>query len=511
MSRAMNREVIVRDVLASLVVFLVALPLCMGIAIASGVPPAMGLLSGIVGGIVVGALAGAPLQVSGPAAGLTVIVFEIVQEHGIQGLLVTVFAAGLIQFAAGVLKFGRWFRAVPHSVVYGMLAGIGVLIFSSQFHVMVDDKPAASGVTNLVTIPRAVVKGLTPSAETSHHLAASIGVVTLVVLVGWNALRRRLPKGLGLLPAPLLAVGLATTVAAVGELPINYVKVPSSIEGFITLLEPARLAELGKPGVLAMAFAMAIVASAETMLCATAVDKLHDGPRADFDKELRAQGVGNALLGLLGGLPITGVIVRSTANIDAGGTTRLSAILHGIWLLLALLAFPELLQRIPVASLAAVLVYIGYRLVNPQTIRALYKQSRAEFAIYLTTVVAIVATNLLEGLMIGLALAIGRLAWRASHLEVATERSEDGKVIHVRLHGAATFVSLPKLIEALERLPADAEVHIHLEHLSHIDHASIETIREWERQREPRGGKLVLEWEELHRRLRPTSDVPTAA
>ncbi len=500
----MNRSEVMRDVLASLVVFLVALPLCMGIALASGVPPAMGLLAGIVGGLVVGALGGAPLQVSGPAAGLTVIVYDIVQDHGIGVLLVVVFAAGLLQIAAGYLKMGRWFRAVPHSVVYGMLAGIGVLIFASQFHAMVDDEPAASGLTNLLTIPRAVLKGLTPEEGTVHHLAAGIGILTLVITVGWNALRKRLPGALGVLPAPLLAVTSATIAAEAMALPIKRVQVPESAAGFLHLMQPELLVRLAEPAILGLAIAMAVVASAETMLCATAVDKLHDGERTDFDKELKAQGVGNALLGVLGGLPITGVIVRSSANIDAGGRSRLSAILHGVWLVVALLAFPGLLRAIPIASLAAVLVHIGWRLVNVRTLVSLYRQNRAEFAICLVTMTAIVVTNLLEGLLIGLGLAVARLAWVASHLHVETEETEAG-VFHVRLHGAATFVNLPRLAEALERLPQEAEVHVHLEHLSYVDHAALETIRDWERQREPRGGRLVLEWDELHRKAKPAA------
>ncbi len=506
----MNRSTALNDVLASLVVFLVALPLCMGIALASGVPPAMGLLAGVVGGLVVGAFGGAPLQVSGPAAGLTVIVYDIVQDHGIGVLLVVVFAAGLMQLAAGYLKIARWFRAVPHSVIYGMLAGIGVLIFASQFHAMVDDKPAASGLVNLLTIPRAVLKGLTPEEGTVHHLAAGIGVLTLLVTVGWNTVRKRLPGALGVLPAPLLAVTSATVVAEAMALPIKRVQVPESAAGFLRFMEPELLPRLAEPGILGLAIAMAVVASAETMLCATAVDKLHDGPRTDFDKEMKAQGLGNALLGVLGGLPITGVIVRSSANIDAGGKSRLSAILHGVWLVLALLAFPELLRAIPVASLAAVLVHIGWRLVNPKQVFALYRQSRAEFAIYAVTVTAIVATNLLEGLLIGLGLAVARLAWVASHLRVEVEEPEKG-IFHVRLRGAATFVNLPRLAEALERLPQEAEVHVHLEHLTYVDHAALETIRDWERQREPRGGRLVLEWDELHRRAKPTAHLPPEA
>lgn len=489
-----------REGLASVVVLLVALPLCMGIAIASGVPPAMGLLTGIVGGIVVGTIAGSPLQVSGPAAGLAVIVYEIVQAHGLATLAVIMVLAGLIQVIAGALKFGQWFRAVAPAVVYALLAGIGVLIFSSQFHVMVDDAPQTSGLMNLITIPQAILKGMTPVEGTAHHLAAGIGALSLGILIVWNLIRSRLPSWLGVLPAPLLAVGVATAVAFGMQLPINYVNVPESVGSMINAPALGDFKALLNPSILGAAFALAAVASAEALLCAAAVDKLHDGERSDLDRELLAQGVGNTLLGFLGGLPLTGVIVRSSANVDAGAKTRWSAVLHGVWLLIAVALLPWLLALIPVASLAAVLVYIGYKLVKVDAIKALWKRGKAEVLVYGITVASIVATNLLEGLLIGLAASVIHLAWKASRLEVEVAENDLNNRIDVDLRGSATFVVLPKLARALDALPPTAEVHLHLEHLSYIDHACFELIEDWEKQREIHGGSLVLEWTELERR-----------
>ena len=355
----MIKENLGQDFLASIVVFLVALPLCMGIAIASGVPPAMGLLSGIVGGLVVGFLAGSPLQVSGPAAGLAVIVLEAVQEFGLPTLGIMIFVAGILQMVAGFFKVGQLFRAVAPSVIYAMLAGIGILIFGSQFHVMVDDVPQGSGLTNLVTIPNAIIKGLTPSEDTPHHLAAIVGAITLAVLIGWNVIKDKLPSAVSKVPAPLLAVTVATVAAQVMGLPIAYVQLPSDLSALVTLPEMGAFADLAKPAVLGTAVAIAIVASAESLLCAAAVDRMHSGEPSDLDKELVAQGVGNTILGLLGGLPLTGVIVRSTANIEAGGQTRMSAIFHGGRLLIMITTLPWVLQMIPVSSLAAILVFIG--------------------------------------------------------------------------------------------------------------------------------------------------------
>ena len=490
-----------REGLASLVVFLVALPLCMGIAVAAGVPPAMGLVAGIIGGIVVGFMSGSPLQVSGPAAGLVVIVYDIVQHHGLGALSAAVLLAGIIQIVAGRLRLGQWFRAVAPAVIYAMLAGIGVLIAASQFHVMIDDTPKANGVMNIITIPSAIWSVIEP-VDDPHHIAAAIGATTLVTLVGWNWLKPRLPSVFSPIPAPLVAVGVATAAASVYNLPINYVEVPAEVSDLVRFISITDLSTLLQPAILGSAFALAVVASAESLLCAAAVDKLHDGDRSNLDKELVAQGVGNTVAGVLGALPITGVIVRSTANVEAGAKTRWSAVMHGFWLLITVAALPALLGLVPVASLAAVLVYIGYKLVNPRIIRELAERGRGELAIYVATVVAIVATNLLEGLLVGLGLAVLKIAWTFTHMEVRSEKREEG-IYDVHLKGAATFVRLPQLMNELEDLPEDSEVHIHFLELNHIDHACLEAIADWERQRKPRGGKLVMEWAELESRYRP--------
>ncbi len=456
--------------------------------------PAAGLLSGIIGGIVVGMLAGSPLQVSGPAAGLVVVVVDIVQNHGLGRLSVVVTVAGLLQFIAGKVQMGRWFRAVSPGVLHAMLAGIGILIAASQLHVMIDDAPQASGVANLLALPDALTKAL--RAHGPHHLAALIGLFTLFLLVGWNLLRDQLPKSLALLPAPLVAVGGATAAAFGLELPINYVAVPDSLGAMINPPVWADFAALQQPAVIGSAIALACVASAESLLSAAAVDKLHGGVRSDLNKELRAQGVGNMLLGLLGGLPVTGVIVRSSANVQAGATTRWSSVMHGVWLLVTVALAPFVLEIIPVASLAGVLVYVGYKLVNVDAIRQLWGNSRGEVAVYGVTLVSIVTTSLLTGLVIGIALSVALLAWRISHVNVSVDSSVEGEV-HVHLRGAATFVGLPVLFHALDQIDPGAVVTLHVERLSYIDHASIEMIADWERRREALGGSLTIQWDTL--------------
>ncbi|HYE73628.1 MAG TPA: SulP family inorganic anion transporter, partial [Blastocatellia bacterium] len=296
--KAALSETFAKDFLASIVVFLVALPLCMGIAIASGVPPALGLITGIVGGIVVGSLSGSPLQVSGPAAGLTVLVWEMVNQHGLGMLGTIVLLAGVLQIVLGLAKAGQWFRAISPAVIQGMLAGIGVLIIASQIHVMVDDGPKGSGLQNLLAIPAAIWKGLMPADGSSHHLAALIGVISIVVMIAWSYV----PKKLKLIPAPLVAVLIVTAIAAIFQMPIKYVQVASNLFGATAFPTVETLSRLLEPAVLGSALAVCLIASAETLLCATAVDRMHQGPRTQYNKELFAQGVGNSICGFLGAL-----------------------------------------------------------------------------------------------------------------------------------------------------------------------------------------------------------------
>ena len=619
-----------QDFLASIVVFFVALPLCMGVALASGAPVAAGLITGIVGGLIAGSLAGCQLQVSGPAAGLTVIVYEIIQRLGLEMLGLAVLVAGIMQIIAGALKLGPWFRAVSPAVIHGMLAGIGVLIFASQFHVMVDDKPRSSGLQNLATIPQAIYKAVgipilageeerafrrhalqemadlhhdqinmrvhaaelipyahiapastaledveepqletlvpeqkritehllhlrdemvkaeeasdgqvhldrakeslqeaiakSQAAETAlrsgravdavatqeaavaaidvaagrlknHRLAALLGIMTITIIILWQKFS---PQKLRLVPAPLIAIVAATLAAFFLELPVFYVEIPGSLWEEIrlptlTLLQNAHWGEL-----LQTAALIAIIASAETLLCATAVDQLAPGSRTNYDRELSAQGVGNIVCGALGALPMTGVIVRSSANVQAGAKTRLSAILHGLWLLLFVAVLGGILQMIPTASLAAVLVYTGYKLVNIKEIKKLLEFGWGEVAIYLATLVTIVVQDLLVGVVVGIALAAGKLLYTFSRLNIKIEHDESKKQYHMRLAGAATFVRLPKLAAALEEIPGDAEIHVELERLSYIDHACLELLTSWGEQHQASGGRLLIDWAALH-------------
>lgn len=469
-----DQSTLMRDLVASLVVFLIAIPLCMGIAIASGVPPALGLATGVIGGIIVGCVSGSPLQVSGPAAGLAVVVFQLVHDFGMPMLGPILLCAGFIQFVAGRLKLGQWFRAISPAVVYGMLAGIGVLIVAGQFHVMVDDKPRASGLENLLAIPASIWKGLFPPDGTVHHLAALIGVLTLASILLWNFFR---PKSLKVIPGTLIGVVIGTGVTALFSLPINHVAIPENIWSAFSLPALSSFSQFPNPHVLLTVVIVAVIASAETMLSAAATDRMHTGPRANYDKELSAQGFGNMLCGLIGALPMTGVIVRSSANVQAGARTRLSAIFHGVWILAFVLLFPSALRLVPTASLAAILVFTGFKLIEVRHIRNLASYGKVPVLIYGATVAGIVCIDLLSGVMIGLALTIGKLVWKASRLDIRLlPHSEQGSA-NLHLDGVASFLRLPQLTTALESVPADRTVCIHIERLYYIDHTCLDLLK----------------------------------
>ena len=474
-----------RDFTASIVVFLVAMPLCMGIAIASGVPPEKGIVTGIIGGIVVGFLAGSPLQVSGPAAGLAVIVFEFVRENGIEALGPVLLLAGVLQLVAGALKLGGLFRAISPAVVHGMLAGIGALIVIGQFHIMFDEKPLSSGLENIAMMPTRIL-GLNPFDLSGTELALALGVLTIVVMLGWEKLR---PKSMALVPGALLGVMAATLLAWFLNLGVARIDVPASLGAAFALpTSAAWFAPLANPTLIVAAVAIAFIASAETLLSAAAVDRMHDGVRTEYNKELRAQGVGNFLCGLVGALPMTGVIVRSSANVQAGAQTRLSAILHGAWILGFVALLPWLLREVPMAALGGVLVVTGARLVSLKHVRHLFDaHGFLPAAIWATTFILVIATDLLTGVLVGLALTLVEVMPFARSLRLKVHEHDEGAATRLELHGAATFVGLTRLNMVLEKLPADRPVHLDLGHLRAMDHTTAETLREWLSHRLQRG------------------------
>nr|WP_184005484.1 SulP family inorganic anion transporter [Stakelama sediminis] len=478
-----------RDFTASIVVFLVAMPLCMGIAIASGVPPEKGLVTGIIGGIVVGLFAGSPLQVSGPAAGLAVIVFEFVQSHGLSALGPVLILAGVLQLVAGALRMGGLFRSISPAVVHGMLAGIGALIVIGQFHTLFDAKPMSSSAQNLAAMPARVL-GLSPWNLQGAELALLIGLVTIGVMIGWEKVR---PKSMALVPGALLGVVTATLLAWGMGLNIARITVPESITAAIVPPGDGFFGFLSNPAILLSAVVIAFIASAETLLSAAAVDKMHDGVRTDYNKELRAQGIGNFLCGLAGALPMTGVIVRSSANVQAGAKTRLSAILHGIWILGFVALLPWLLREVPMAALGGVLVVVGWRLISLKHVHSLFRRHGMMPAmIWAVTFLLVVGADLLTGVLAGLALSLLELVRYRRNLRLKVEEDHGDEATRLQLEGTASFLSLTRLIGKLESLPGERRVHLDLSRLSGLDHTSAEMLSEWLSRRHKAGNTVEV-------------------
>jgi len=482
-----------QDLTASFVVFLIALPLSMGIAIASGVPPALGLVTAIIGGVIVGAFGGAPLQISGPSAGLTVLIVQMHTDHGMEKLGAIVIIAGLTQLAAGLMRIGRQFQAVSPAVIRGMLSGIGVLIIASQFHVMIDDSIHDSGLQNLVKIPEGIWKAVTDYKDRTHDLAAIIGIATLVSMIAWD---RAKPKQLKVIPGPLVGAGLAAGLAAIFALPIRYVAVPENLIDIMTFPSADTLTYMMQPDIIGAGVGLAFVASAETLLCATAVSRMHDRGKTNYDRELAVHGVANLCCGLLGVLPMTGVISRSTANVEAEAQTRRSAVLHATWITIFVVFLPNVLGLVPTSSLAAILVYIGFKLLNVRAIKALSRFGKPVIGIFLATAVSIVAIDLLKGIVIGLVLSAIRLMYTISHVEYSLEKISDDRV-DLHMFGSATFLGLPKLADVLDGVPPKTELHIHFDELEFIDHACLDLISEFRKRHESNDGQVVVEWEEL--------------
>ncbi|GFN01103.1 sulfate transporter [Streptomyces fulvorobeus] len=461
-------------------------------------PPELGLVTGIVGGLVTGFLPGSSLQVSGPAAGMTVLVFEAVSEFGVAALGVIVLMSGLLQLAMGFLRIGRWFRAISVSVVEGMLCGIGMVIIAGQIYAAAGLKAPETGIGKIVGIP-GVFGDAFGSTEALASLA--IGAGTIAVIRLW----KEMPKKVQVVPGALAAILLATVASLALSLPVATVEV----EGLLGVIQPPgadAFGALAGPAIWGTIIAFALIASAESLFSAAAVDRLHDGPRTQYDKEMVAQGAGNTVCGLLGALPMTAVIVRSSANVNAGARTKASRVLHGVWLLLFAVALPSTLALIPLPALAGILVHAGWKLIPFRQITGLWRGSKGEALILMVTAVSIVAVNMFEGVLIGLALAVIKTAWEVSHLK--TEVIDKGAgPIQVYLSGNATFLRLPKILDSLEALPQDRPIVVDLSGLQHLDHACRTALQNWaERHSAPDTDPVkVSSWSEVALRGRGES------
>jgi carbonic anhydrase len=463
------------DLPASIVVFLVAIPLSLGIALASGAPITAGLIAAAVGGIVVGAAGGSALQASGPAAGLTVVVAGFVHEYGWAATCAITVAAGLIQIALGCLGVARAALAISPAIVHGMLAGIGITITLAQIHVVLGGKSSSSATENLVALPGQVLH--------ANPAAVVAGAIVIVVLLVWP----KLPK-VRAVPAALVAIVLATVAASTLGLDAVRVDLPANV---LDLGLAPEMPHGSWSAIALAALTMAVIASIESLLSAVAVDRMHDGPRANLNRELVGQGLANSASGLLGGLPVTGVIVRSSTNVAAGAKSRASTILHGVWVIVFVVLAAGLIEQIPLAALAALLVVLGVRMVKPEEIRELRRHR--ELTIYLVTAFAVVELNLLEGVALGIGVAVLQALYRLTHTKIRTEHK--GDFWHVVVDGSLTFAAVPRLNRALAHVPSGARVDVDL-NVDYLDHAAFEALHNWRVTHERLGGRVDID--EVH-------------
>ncbi len=446
-------SVLRHDLPASIVVFLIAVPLSLGFAAASGAPLMAGLISAAVGGIVCGSLGGAPLQVSGPAAGMVLILGGIIAEYGWAATAMITVGAGLVQVVAGLTRVGRVALSLSPAVVHGLLAGIGVTIAVGQLVVVLGGGPGTDVFTNLARL-----------FEPVNPSALLVGAIAVAALLLWPLVPRS-----SYVPAPLVAV-LVATLAGSG-LDVARVDLPADALSQVVL---PRMPDGTFAGIAFAVLTVAVVTAVESLTSAVAVDKLHDGPRADLDRELVAQGVGNVVSGSLGGLPVNGGIARGSTNVAAGARSRASAVLHGVWIVVFVLALGSLLELIPLAALAGVLLVVGVRLVSVRRMRTLWRHG--EFAAYAVTALGVVAFGLVEGVLLGVAAAALRSLYRLTHSSVRVVAEPDGRRVVIR--GSLVFLGVGRLLRELRAIPLGQRVVLEL-HIDFLDHGAFEAIDDW--------------------------------
>ena len=485
-----NRNHILDDTVAGAVVFLVALPLCLGIALASDVPPFAGIISGVIGGMLVTAISRSRLGVSGPAAGLAVIVAASVRELGYETFLLALVIAGVIQLVGGFMRAGIISHYFPSSVIKGLLAGIGVTLILKQIpHALGYDKSWIGEMEFIQVHGHNTLSTLYYAVLSSTEGPVLVAAVSMVILIAWERPRIKNNAILRSIPAALLVVVFGVAINETFKAiypewtisPDHCVVLPiakswTELSGFFTLPDFSKQALLN-PDVYVVGFTLALVASLETLICVEATDKLDPEKRVTpTNLELKAQGIGNIACGLLGGIPVTQVIVRSAANLDAGGKTRLSSFIHGVLLLVCVLLIPTWLNQIPLACLAAILLITGYKLARISLFVNMYRAGIWQFAPFVATIVVLVFTDMLTGILVGLAIGLFHILlynYKLSHLK---KDLGDGKYL-IRLAEHATFLNKAAVMNALRELPDGCHVTIDATHSLMIDPDVREVIR----------------------------------
>lgn len=472
------------DVSASIAVFLIALPLSLGIALATGAPLQAGLVAAAAGGLVAGLLGGCPLQVSGPAAGLTVVTADLIHRYGWRTTCAITVLAGLAQLALGCVRVARTALAVSPAIVHGMLAGIGVTIAVAQLHIVLGGTPQSSVLANLSALPAQLAD--------LHPADVAMSMLTLALLLLWPRVPGRLGHLMRKIPAALIAVAGATVTASLTGLSLAKVDLPSWSSHAL-----AGLPEGPVLGIAAAVLTTTLVCSVQSLLGAVAVDKLVAGQpglsarvgRADLNRELLGQGAANIVSGALGGLPVAGVAVRSSANVQAGAVSRNSTMLHGVLVVVAALLMVPVLELIPLASLAALVMAVGIQMVSLHHIRTVTRHR--EVLVYAVTTLGVVFLGVLEGVLLGVTVAVAVALNRLAHTRITHEHDEKEGVHHVHVRGQLTFLAVPRLSRILHLVPQGTHVVVELDG-SFMDHAAYESLQDWQNAHTARGGSAEL-------------------
>ncbi len=478
------------DIPASVVVFLVALPLCLGIALGSGAPLFSGIIAGIVGGIVIGLLSGSSLSISGPAAGLTAIVaVAVLKLPAYEAFLLSVVIAGVIQLILGFVKAGVIGDYIPNSVILGMLASIGIILILKQFpHLIGYDKDYSGDETFIQVDENNTFSELISSVNNITPFALMIGLISIAILLIWDRPALKKKKFFKNLPGPLVVVLVGILVNTFFSVPgtrnslsaTQLVNLPIATDfaSFSSFFMFPKWEYLGNGDVWTVGLTIALVASIETLLGIEAIDKLDPlKRRTPANRELKAQGVGNIVSGLLGGLPLTSVIVRGSANVNAGAKSKFSAIMHGVLLLLSVLFIPGLMNKIPLSALAAILIMTGYKLVKPSIFRSMYKKGWDQLVPFVVTIIAILLTDLLIGIIIGTGIALFSLI--KSNFKSAVMVVHDENKYLVRFRKDISFLNKPIVKEKLESVPENAYVLIDMTRADFIDKDIIDVVNDF--------------------------------
>ena len=479
------------DLPASIVVFFVALPLCLGIALASGAPLFSGLIAGIVGGIVVGALSGSKIGVSGPAAGLAAIVLTAIGTlGGYQNFLVAVVLGGIIQLIFGLLKAGIIGYYFPSSVIKGMLTGIGIIIILKQIPHFFGYDAEPQGADSFIEMSGENTFSAIWNIFDNLILGSMIiGFISLGILLLWSNVLAKKGKIFQIIQGPLVAVAVgiifyivtqSNESLSIAESHLVSVPVPDDLDSFLGQFSFPNFSAITNPEVWIVAFTIALVASLETLLCVEATDKLDpDKNVTPTNRELLAQGTGNILSGLIGGLPITQVIVRSSANIQSGGKSKLSTIVHGFLLLISVILIPTLLNKIPLSVLAAILLIVGYKLAKPSLFKKMYDLGWKQSVPFFVTVVGIVFTDLLIGIGLGLAVGIVVIllkSYQNSHFLHIEDKSNGKHKIKMTLAEEVTFFNKGAILKELDSLPRDTYLELDVRKTRYLDNDIIEIL-----------------------------------